>query len=124
MAEQHTAEPWVYQASTGMDGRIVTYLIGQADNIFRRVAATLRGVGEADARRIVACVNACSGIPTARLEQRGAGSVAELVRQRAALVEQLGLALADVDQHTIPNDMQCDWVRGARAAIAAAGGEA
>lgn len=49
---KHTAEPW------RQDGQ---YILNQSDEIFV-------STDEANARRIVACVNACSGIPTECLE--------------------------------------------------------
>lgn len=59
MSQQHTPEPWKH--------------VGQGDIIGANnddaCAAYLRtDIGDANARRIVACVNACAGIPTASLE--------------------------------------------------------
>lgn len=59
--KQHTPEPWKH--------------VGQGDIIGANnddtCAAYLRAdIGDANARRIVACVNACAGIPTDVLEDK------------------------------------------------------
>lgn len=66
---QHTKEPWVYDASLPAG----VY----SDDVTGSIIATCEGFGlaprpgeerAANARRIVACVNACAGIPTGALE--------------------------------------------------------
>lgn len=80
MSTQHTQEPWRIESNpdTYTDG---VHICGDAND-------TTNGAGicglwidtelsneeqEANARRIVACVNACAGIPTEVLENIGAG---------------------------------------------------
>lgn len=63
MTQQHTPEPW-----HAVPGANLTLLaVGDAASITRE--RQLGGVlSAADARRIVACINACAGIPTEELE--------------------------------------------------------
>ncbi len=81
MAEQHTPEPWVAQhlrgelliTPTGADGgaalaKLLIVVPGPADRWLDTRAA--------NARRIVACVNACAGIPTGALD---AGTIPALI---------------------------------------------
>jgi hypothetical protein len=91
-ATAHTPEPWHYETAysitsifapdpTGQNpyGTYVAEIDGQ--DVGRD---TTRAQHEANARRIVAAVNACAGIPTQALEQ---GVVAELLEVLQAIVE-------------------------------------
>jgi hypothetical protein len=63
---------------------------------------TRHALARANARRLVACWNACEGIPTEDLESKVVvGFMADLKRQRDELVE----ALFNLRQ-------QCEWVDG------------
>ena len=83
-----------------------------------------------DARRIVACVNACAGLPTEQLESSPPGGilngVAGLIAQRNELLAALEIIAASEEFHG--DSFVCDFgtLQGvARAAIAKAkGGEA
>ena len=83
-----------------------------------------------DARRIVACVNACAGLPTEQLESSPPGGilngVAGLIAQRDELLAALEIIAASEEFHG--DSFVCDFgtLQGvARAAIAKAkGGEA
>lgn len=65
---EHTKEPWAHR-----NGRIY-----QADRDVLTIANIARAsdgdYSENNARRIVACVNACEGLPTEPLEQFGLGT--------------------------------------------------
>ena len=67
MSNQHTPEPWSSGFYTAAE---FPFNICAPDG---RVLATVKG--EQDRRRIVACVNACAGIPIGELElsRRGSG---------------------------------------------------
>lgn len=82
-----------------------------------------------DARRIVACVNACAGLPTEQLESSPPGGiingVAGLIAQRNELLAALEIIAASEEFHG--DSFVCDFVtlQGvARAAIAKAKGGA
>lgn len=66
---EHTPEPWSAERDEGMlylltqDRRVIALLSDDE----RALTSGLEGT-EADARRIVACINACVGIPTETLE--------------------------------------------------------
>lgn len=76
MTDNHTPEPWRYQAcekeygyrwqgaNIGSEHDGGTELVYGDGPDLRRVE---------DARRIVACVNACKGLPTEELERYGIG---------------------------------------------------
>lgn len=76
------------------------------------------------ARRIVACVNACEGIPTEALECQSKRKISEsLVKQRDAMLDALRMAesfiakLEDDDNYT---DGQVETINAIRSAIAKA----
>lgn len=74
MADLHTPEPWAYEGS-----EILAERNGQWVGIGLMSKATVyQQIPERDSngKRVVACVNACTGIPTAALE---AGAVRALV---------------------------------------------
>lgn len=74
---EHTKEPWRTDADCGFPGDVM------ADKeIVARTTITEHSNAEANARRIVACVNACSEISTATLETVGLDVGIELVKLR------------------------------------------
>ena len=74
---EHTPEPWHWRRGASPSDGEYDYGIGAAINehnhciaeTFGRVDTNVRPDAEANARRIVACVNACRGIETADLVQ-------------------------------------------------------
>lgn len=62
--QQHTTEPWI----AGDDEDSDYYLVGPHDGDGIVYQPVVKLHSEANARRIVACVNACAGIPTENLE--------------------------------------------------------
>lgn len=77
MSNKHEREPWVLG---GCSGRMVTTPSGYVGDGFIADVDT-----KDNARRIVVCVNACRGLPTDELEQKG-------------LVAAVGTQLLDVEQ--------------------------
>ena len=78
---EHTKEPWEYRLHNPEGGNQSLYIEAPRDGRCSDGVAEIipRGkgkLGEPDARRIVACVNACQGIPTEALED---GVVEEMV---------------------------------------------
>lgn len=88
---EHTKEPWSVDPRALLriraDGDITICSCGTTDSI--------RDQWEQNARRIVACANACAGIPTGMLEAAGQSAVIalrpvdELVAERNALLAAL-----------------------------------
>ena len=74
--DRHTPEPWLAQHSQICKGSLAVSDCFRAED----------GSPEANARRIVACVNACQGIPTENLEP---GSFLEMNHADNAYVRQL-----------------------------------
>ena len=112
MSAKHTKGPWRYDHEPGYCGE----LIAQDGTT---IAEFVDEPSLANARRIVACVNACDGIPTAWLEG-GAADILEhsiaLIKQRNELLEALQLILT-ADQR----GFGLDYIKGcARGAIAKA----
>ncbi len=69
----HTKEPWEYAANSHYHE-----VNGSDRRIGDTCASSCSGnwpLGQANARRIVACVNACAGLSTEELEERGLSSV-------------------------------------------------
>ena len=113
MSEQlHTPEPWE--------------LFGYAIHKGGECLAYLNGCSLANARRIVACVNALEGIPTAILEMAGTGLMSEaavevgkLTAQRDSLLSALralyGWQRAEVEHFgaTTPDDFIIEMVEKA-----------
>ena len=95
MTQQHTPEPWAFGEDN--DG---WYVEKDRDQF-------VYGLTEANARRIVACVNACAGISTESMEVGGVGSILSLgleEQRRGDVAEQqrdaLLAALEDIAQWT------------------------
>lgn len=97
MSEQkHTQEPWVI-GSPPPNGE---QTIGDSKGLMVAVATTGHGVSSEDnARRIVACVNACAGIPTDDLDLCPHGGLFHLAAHANQLVEQLDELTADRDRY-------------------------
>lgn len=121
---EHTIEPWrVAEESFDNDGiheSVIRGLDGRA-----AIAVTLEfgpnnpGMREANARRIVACVNACTGITTEVLEQMPNGP-ASLLPMYARLEQQrdkLRAALESLANE--PQDITTPAYQNALAALAA-----
>ena len=78
---EHTIEPWSFELSDDNEGGI--YVVAQSHGNKRTIATCHEmefqeiGSAIANSRRIVACANACAGIPTAELETAGRLSNAE-----------------------------------------------
>ena len=121
MSEKYTRGPWK------TEGEGIHALIRGGDATIVAVRHRLPAdVHEANARRIVACVNACEGISTENLEDNRpvkwlAQQYNEVVKQRDELLEALQ-ALMD-DEAPIDEKHWNDCCDKARAAIAKATGE-
>lgn len=61
--QQHTPEPWRQYLWNG--NTVSRHVYGAGGET---IALVMRSNGESDARRIVACVNACAGVSTGDLE--------------------------------------------------------
>lgn len=117
---EHTKGPWIV---TG-DGTI-RYIESRIGNGWMQEVATCMGTEygdmEANARRIVACVNACEGIPSDNVLFTNVGSVRKLIVQqeleivalkdhRYQLLSSLKSALEWID--AVPSDMQLPVMPG------------
>lgn len=86
----YTKEPWVVAKGRTHNNNLVI-----EDSCGECIALVMEGGinDEEDARRIVACVNACAGLPTDLIEKHGvtrsgiAKGVEELEKQRDALLD-------------------------------------
>ena len=104
---KHTPEPWVM--STKADGNWWHISAGNQAIAAVHAASKKRNepyasMFEANARRIIACVNACAGLPTEQLESSPLGGVlngvAGLIAQRDELLAALEGVLAVVGDST------------------------
>ena len=110
---KHTPEPWRTDAECGFPQD----LHDSKGNLFLRCGSDFDNeiYGEANARRIVACVNACSGISTDNLEDNL--PVKELARRyNEALKQRDELLKALENTH---NALKHFWPEGHADAIAA-----
>lgn len=90
---EHTKEPW----SIGKPPPNGEQTIGDSKGLMVAVATTGYGVSsEANARRIVACVNACVGVGTEYLEDNG--PIIELVREHNTVLKQRDELLAALEK--------------------------
>lgn len=75
---EHTPEPWYLEENdnvlTGADGGPVLFHLPSGSPV-PKFKARRRPVRVANMRRIVACVNACKGIPTEDLNGMGVGGI-------------------------------------------------
>lgn len=123
----HTKEPWVF----GTHGQIIGS-DGKGDTVCLMIGDE---IVEANARRIVACVNACAGISTAALEHRAHllkaedDTFAELEKQRdellVALAGMLEVYGGSRDKDGLPKHAtELDLIDQARAVVASVKGGA
>ena len=74
MSEQHTTEPWAIDPDDRPNMQWNNHIVSEANQDIAICFMAHDGTednecGEANARRIVACVNACAGYATEELEQ-------------------------------------------------------
>lgn len=107
---KHTPEPWIVEKAHDIDA---IAWVGQFSVLPQDHATqVVRGNTEDDALRIVACVNACAGLPTEQLEASPLGGVlngvAGLIAQRGQLLEErsrIGLAIdAAIRDGIVPDE--------------------
>ena len=98
---EHTKEPWrVAEESFDNDGIHESVIRGLDDRA--AIAVTLEfgpnnpGMREANARRIVACVNACEGIPTGVLEKQGMVPIEQVTHDIEQQRDKLLAALTEI----------------------------
>lgn len=77
MKPNHTPEPWYEGHSSSGQGIVIS------ENDGKSIAVTY---DDKDASRIVACVNACTGIPTEALEAGVIGEVKDALQHAASSV--------------------------------------
>lgn len=97
MTQQHTPEPWAIHEDASGD----IFISGSDHTYITEIGNPDEDGAAADARRIVACVNACRGLPTDELEQKGlvaavGNQLLELERQRDDWQKALGTVLATI----------------------------
>jgi hypothetical protein len=112
-ASTHTAEPWVFAYGSiyqGDDANTVEEFTGRIANMDRDNPRTTPCERDQNARRIVACVNACAGMADP------ATDIVRLRRERAALLE----ALKTLVETT---EVRHEDMAAARAALALCGGK-
>lgn len=92
MTTKHTPEPWgvspgdlIFVSKVGSRGYIAKMMTLDAPRDRKGLPKDISDEMCANARRIVACVNACRGLPTDELEQKG-------------LVAAVGTQLLEADQ--------------------------
>lgn len=68
---KHTIEPWSYHKTNGSPTTGMHMIAGGKPGYLAEVRDCGSGDVEQNARRIVACVNACEGVTTEELEQGG-----------------------------------------------------
>lgn len=102
--QQHTAEPWKFRKA-----KTVTHIFNAARPIAKIGSGHVENPqDESNARRIVACVNACEGIDTLQLEildvKTTLDGADELIKQRDQLKQQRDKLLAMVKTIVQSND--------------------
>lgn len=126
---KHTPEPWIVEKAHDIDA---IAWVGQFAVLPQDHATkVVRGNTEDDALRIVACVNACDGLPTEQLEASPLGGVlngvAGLIAQRDELLTALhdaATSLETIQLRSFGEDSFLDSKHemrsyaGARAAVA------
>lgn len=97
---QHTKEPWV-EIETECD--VIEITNDERNGLVVPIAKVSTGfngqVGieqEANARRIVACVNACEGIPTGVLEKQGMVPIEQVTHDIEQQRDKLPAALTEI----------------------------
>jgi len=103
----HTKEPWIKDNHTGIPTNIFSEVgmrVARCD--FDGDHESLEA--QANARRIVACVNACIGIDTETLE--APGSLAEIIRNRKSQFDELLAALTEAaNDYISQNGSRPSW---------------
>lgn len=94
---KHTPEPWKIANGRKTDLYMGwDTIIGISEDgdkfVLCRVNANYEELGKTNARRIVACVNACAGIETDTLESEG--SIAEIIASKRTRIAELEAELA------------------------------
>lgn len=118
---EHTKEPWPFGATpiSSKDEALALFkqsldarhgdLVGFFYEIFtedgKRIAFLVGPSASANARRIVACVNACAGIPTDDLELCPSGGLLHLAAHSNRLVEQRDELLAALIDAKVSTDL-------------------
>lgn len=130
MSTKHTPGPWFRDDRSGLEcdvrassERKIALCWGLASNNATNYNPKYRAECDANARRIVACVNACEGISADELEEIASTGgmlgpredVARIAKQRDALLEALEELVAEFGV--------CGLTEKARSAIAKATGE-
>jgi len=112
---QHTPEPWKYEGED--DGDFVVWGASPNDDFIGNVGARIKemmviiDLDLANARRIVACVNACSGITTEQLNSIGSGGINSLISSGADAVRLL-------EKEKTKNEVLMDALKIAQSALA------
>ncbi|QDJ96142.1 hypothetical protein KE336_gp29 [Aeromonas phage 4_D05] len=122
---KHTPEPWSTEYRERHDGMYSQEIFDLSGETIAQLAwypiKLKTGVGtnrEANARRIVACVNACAGLPTEQLEPSPIGGilngVAGLITQRDELLAALEKCATEltwmIDQHNEQSMEDGSWL--------------
>ena len=126
MSDQHTPEPWHWD-SDPIKGdpldRVRFRVTAVGRTITQMYYSSGDPVAEADARRIVACVNSCADMSTEYLEQCGkvrrneAGeSIVELIQQRDELLAALAQCASALEYESGKDHIEI--LANARAALA------
>jgi hypothetical protein len=117
---RHTPEPWAISS----DGDVMVNTAPLRKIVVSGFSLSIAGrddLAAANARRIVACVNACAGISTDELESKSLSIVlSDAINKRRELAEALldcTNALADSVSHTHPYAKIVDQCRAALASI-------
>lgn len=118
---RHTPEPWRYVKDK--DGGNTAFLIENADGIMWNIAGTFSTFDddEANARRIVACVNACAGLSTELLEGKTIDEAANTIVDQRDELENVVRALVagrDLIDGRLLVDENSPLIDAARAALA------
>lgn len=99
--QQHTAEPWFVKYQNAIFGSDNYYICSAeyGSNDHAEIDHEInrgQSVADANARRIVACVNACAGLSTQCLEETGGGveHYIAVIKQRDELLAALEHILA------------------------------
>lgn len=115
----HTPEPWALRDARSIferqDGTPARYIVEVRRDGYKSLIAGSGfepaikhgGTHAANARRIVACVNACAGLSTEQLEaMTNAGTLADAYDACSAIVEAIGFATLDDDEAfgDVPSD--------------------
>lgn len=129
MSAQHTPEPW--EAVTPCPGECCWHLQSVNNDMGPWGHINNPEMREADARRIVACVNACSGVSTEILEDGARNDWADLLssmeKQRDKLLAEMKTAVDRLQFHyenpanshtDIPQKMTAKALRTCKSLIA------